>query len=855
MVRSACYLFILVLFSSSGCQFKTHDPGPVPGEGQTIVRLEGEDPGHGDRRRAWIESMHRAAPGVDWKELEYANRMAIHKSRSNQDGAARGGLEVLAQGQLTGYWFERGSVNQAGSVIATEFDQQTEDIWLVSAGGTLFRGNLDGKKWTVVNQDLVFDGNFLRFVPHGGSRRLLGVIDRVLHYSDDEGLSWERAEGLDTYDQWGGRKHLIMADDPERTLFYLVQEWLPVPWKADVGIYMSKDHGETFVKTHSFGLGDLDDVSLTMASGSGRVLVCQKISSNKTRILELDLETGIPDLLNESFLFGNGTVEANLAAHEADGQLRLLTYNSANQLFRSDDSGKSWSLLSTLEERPWGVGLFISPSNPELVLMGAVHCHRSIDGGKTFVRFNDWWEYYGNMDGKLHADMMFFKEFSRKDGKPFILISNHGGLNVTFDGGTVKNLGLNGLNVSQYYDVVTDPIDELFIYAGSQDQGFQRASDFWENDILPFDQAISGDYGHMAFTGNGQNLWMVYPGGWVSFWNSPSGGGLTSSWELKSEHESVWIPPLVADPDPSKNRVYMAGGNANGGAGSFILELEEVGGQITSKNLPFDFRAFSGGEVSALAFSPTDPQRMYAATTNGYFFTSSDKGLTWNTSVTAVPGGQYLYGAAIEPSRLYPDRVFFAGSGYSNPPVFISNDGGQTFASYNDGLPPTLVLDLALNAEETMLFAGTESGPYVCILSEGKWYPMLGSSAPVQRYWSVEYLPLQNRVRFGTYGRGIWDFAIEEEIASTTGPEDISQTVIKVWPNPISQGTVQLSIMPEQISPGELKVYDGRGKLVYRRSILSRDEVELPGHLTNGIYLFQVDFTGSTTSTKVLLAR
>ncbi len=132
---------------------------------------------------------------------------------------------------------------------------------------------------------------------------------------------------------------------------------------------------------------------------------------------------------------------------------------------------------------------------------------------------------------------------------------------------------------------------------------------------------------------------MVYPGGWITFWNSPTGGGVTASWELEPDDESVWIPPLISDPDPGKNVVYLAGGNTNGGSGSHIIRLSVVNNQIKSEQLPFDFKAFSGGEVSALAFSTLNQERFYAATTNGYFFTSNDKGQTWDSSITILPGG------------------------------------------------------------------------------------------------------------------------------------------------------------------------------------------------------------------------
>ncbi len=40
-----------------------------------------------------------------------------------------------------------------------------------------------------------------------------------------------------------------------------------------------------------------------------------------------------------------------------------------------------------------------------------------------------------------------------------------------------------------------------------------------------------------------------------------------------------------------------------------------------------------------------------------------------------------------------------------------------------------------------------------------RWENLMGRDAPATTYWSVEAVPSAGRVRFGTYGRGIWDFA------------------------------------------------------------------------------------------------
>ena len=61
-----------------------------------------------------------------------------------------------------------------------------------------------------------------------------------------------------------------------------------------------------------------------------------------------------------------------------------------------------------------------------------------------------------------------------------------------------------------------------------------------------------------------------------------------------------------------------------------------------------------------------------------------------------------------------------------------------------------------------MLFAATEIGPYVYSKNDNEWYFLSGVSAPDQTYWSVDYIPEINTARFGTYGRGIWDFVLNE---------------------------------------------------------------------------------------------
>lgn len=842
----ASLILLLLVVTVRPEQVSSFSLRPKPTNGQTQVRLDGETGNEREKRKAWFEMMHRTAPGTDWRTLEYQNQVwlaEMRKGASNLRGS--GDQEILANGKLTGRWNERGSKNQAGSVVATTFDPETEEIWLISAGGSIFKGTLAGSDWEVVNQDYKFNGDLIRFVPTETGRRMLAVLNKVIHYSDDEGKTWQASEGMSTYDNnWGTRRYPIVLDDSLHTIYYLVQEWLPGPWKSDVGIYRSRDLGESFQKVVSFNIGNINNYCLTRIKGTNEVAMLKKNGTNKTDLYLLDPETGLPELIGATTTFDIGDERANLEAIHQDDETTYYTYNSAHDLYKSTDEGMSWEYVSTFAKNPWNVGVFVSETNPDFMMMGEVECHRSIDGGQNWDIYNPWWAYYDDVEGSLHADMMYFAEYSRKDGSPFFLISNHGGLNVTYDGSTFDNLGLSGLNVGQFYDVVTDPIDELYIYAGSQDQGFQRGMDLWEGDVLDFEQAISGDYGHMVFTGNGQHLWMVYPGGWVSYWDYPVSGGVTAGFTIDSEDESVWIPPMVADPDKSKNVVYIAGGNLSGGSGSHILRLEVVNYEIQTEELPFDFKEYSGGEVSALAFSPFDPDIFYAATTNGYFFTSLDKGETWEQSLSTVPGGQYLYGAAILPSKVDTGKIYFGGSGYNGPAMLVSEDGGQSFTSMNNGLPPTLILDLAANDDETLLFAATETGPFVYVQADDTWYPMLGETAPVQTYWSVEFLPLQQTVRFGTYGRGVWDFAIDE-VVSVSDPEPGKQvSTLAIYPNPVTGQVLsaKLGHLTERVCDWRIIDLSGGLKASGRSMVGGGKDltISLPPDMLAGVYLLEV---------------
>lgn len=806
MLRYTIFLSLMVLFCA--CQDKNKAALDQPQPTHTTVKWDMEEGEKGKLRQAWWEAVHRAADGVDWKTVDYKTAMNRHKNReaSRSHVNLRGGSESFANGQLSGTWRERGSSNQAGSVIATTYHTEEERVYLVSAGGSLFSGTLDGFDWQVVNQDLKFGERLLEFVSYESKEYLVALINRIPHFSLDRGVTWTSSTGITISDRWGDCFSPLIVNDE---IFILSK---PSYWDR-LKIYHSNDGGQTYQEIGELSSHDQGLFTLFKAHFDDKARLVEKDGLNGIKFSNFNSNTRQFETDWISTSHGFGDARANMTGILINDQLSLYFYNGERRIVKSENGGQTWNILGQLQEGPWPVGLYILPSNPEILLAGGVECHRSINGGLSWKKINTWGEYYGDVVNKLHADIMYFNEMIDEDGLPFLLISNHGGLSISRDGGQSNlNIGLYGLNVSQYYSVRTDPVDSDIIYAGAQDQGFQRGRK-GNDDWVDFDQTISGDYGHIVFTENGRHMWTVYPGGWISYYDQPHfQRSPTLSYTIDSDHESVWIPPLIPHPDPTKDIIYAAGGSIDGGEGSFVIEIKVDNGRISATQNPYDFRSASNdGVIGAMAFSPINEDRLFVSTNNGFVFYSEDGGQSFDRGVVRVPESHYLYGTSILPGKTDESIVYVGGSGYSNAPVVKSTDGGRIFRDFSDGLPSTLVFQLASNEDESLIFAATEAGPFVYVANEEKWFDISGVSAPTQTYWCVEYLPDEKIARFGTFGRGIWDFEIEQ---ISTAVQDLSDDDLKAYPNP---ATTSVSI--ESKATREFDVINSSGVIMLEGSV------------------------------------
>ncbi len=696
---------------------------------------EGAEARNKTLRKAWFAERKKTPDGSSWRTYERRNGLAQIAKRNAAP-------PPIAESP----WVERGSDNQAGRMHVATLSADGSELYAGSSKGGVWVGSLDGDDWTPIGDNLYGGAHWLVVT----SQAVVAATDSgLVHRSTDLGVTWEEPSGLPPGAE---TLRLLMASDGSETVFLVLE--------ADgggVNLLRSTDHGASFEIVYDMGDYEGDMWSPRTGEATLYLLVDDAIQRSSDAGDSWELVGELPVSSDGGELVGSEAGAPRLWAAN-DGRLR-----------RSDDAGATWETVTSLDDY-WG-SLNASTVDPDLFLYGGVETYRTIDGGDSWGQINQWEDYYDDPANRLHADVPGIDVLPDGAGGETWYIATDGGLYRSSDSLlTVENLGLRGLRVSQYYGTLTSSANPDHVAAGAQDQGYQVTNTMaQDSEVWAFEQTISGDYAHLT-SGDGTHdlVYSVYPGfvlvqvgeddPWHVYLNFPQG---LSTWS--------WLPPVVADPDDPEAFFFC---------GNRLWRYERTGVSSWSSSLWSDENFNSGGGeyLSGLVFSPIDVNRAYAVTSQGSLYTSDDKGVTWTESASIGPDAQYFYGSALAASHDDVDVAWVGGNGYSNPPIRRTTDGGLTWETWDDALPPTMVYGLEATDDGTgRVVAGTELAAYLRGPDDEAWVDITGADAPVTTYWSVELLPSENTFRFGTYGRGIWDYRLDVADAEPE-PQDTGDT-------------------------------------------------------------------------------
>ncbi len=732
-VHLGAMLLWLPGLDSAGALPVSRQVRPIPTEvAQTLT----EEKANVKRRKEWVRARHRAPPDTDWQQIERANgrrvierRRDLHRQPPVDDGSV---------------WTERGSMNLAGRMMTGEL-LADGTIYAGAASGGVWRQR-PGAEWEPLGDNLYGGAAWLEILPpdqEGGPAVMLAATDwGYLHRSADDGQTWEAPQGLPAFNELRRMLHA-----PDGSVWLVIGEW------GSYTVWRSADQGRSFSRMVDLGqsAGDI----WTPRDADGPIYL---FASGALSVSTDDGQSWAP----ASGPVDDGAVgDAWMCGSEADpqatGHPRLYLVGAVGGgrgVFVSDDSGQTWERRADPPEF-WSV-LECSRRDRELFAVGGVEMFRSRDGAQRFERVNVWSDYYGDPATKLHADMMGFDAEQDGSGQEVWFVATDGGLYRSTDAlETVENLSLYGLRVSQYYSTHTSLDGNLA--AGAQDQGYQASATMAQDgDILHLEQLISGDYGHLT-SGDGTHgyVFSTYPG-FILVQIGETSPRLDYI-DYPDNADALWLPPVVADPaDPSA--FFFLGDRL----WRYSLANRRWTPALWSEE---NFQSQNGEYLSALAFSPVDPDRAWATTSTGRMFVSDDHGVTWAPSADQGPSSQYFYGTALLASRYNRDVVYAGGSGYGSPAVYRSADGGQTWAPFSDGLPDTLVYGLAEATDGSgVLVAATETLAFRRDPADAAWRDITGTAAPILTWWAVEALApsaAPSTFRFASYGRGAWDYRFE----------------------------------------------------------------------------------------------
>ncbi len=795
------------------------------------------------RRKEWWEKKHGAAEGVDWKAMDEQTRKqrADTRNQYRKELYKKGTLnlnekilETFGSGTLTGEWSERGSDNIAGRIHTCDVDFENNIVYAGSSGGVLWKGTLDGNSWQPLNDYMSNEIIFVRNLELQNGNRLIMAGGKYFYYSDNDGLSWETAAGFETLLDWGNFARVVITNTNPQLIYALTLQWDYGPdWEPETALYRSDDFGETFTQLSTFsGWDDKADIWTDRYGSSGDVYLI-----NEGDFYKLD-NTGQPQLITA--ISGVGGRVTLTGVEEQNGTTHFALYSS-DEIYRSDDTGLNWTYTGDAPDGLWGRNSFrMSFNNPDRLYIGSVNLSVSNDNAETWFPRNEWYEYYGAENYQLHADIDGIDLFYDTLGNEVIMVSTDGGLYKSFNElNTVDNITEHGMRTGQFYSTYTNRSNTNYIYMGSQDQGFQKCR-VDSGGVLGFKQSISGDYGSIISGNDGNSIWTVYPGFAMYY---PDAAGLNDYayfWDFAGDRWQ-WMAPTMPDPY-DYNYAYIGGGDSSSN-GQYLWHLEYSSGEIEAVRGSYNFAAgieLYDNEITAIACSPVDWNYRYVLTNRGRFFYSNDEGQTWNLSATFNEPD--FRGNVIIPSPTQLGKVIIGGSGYSNPGVFVSENHGQDFLPLDNNIPQTSFNDLKLSATGLLLFAATDAGPYCYNFNTQEWFDIAGQTAPDQNYTSVDFIPSLNVMRYGTYGRGTWDFTIDEEPLVSLDENKTTDT-FSVFPNPFSEAT-NISFMLNKSSPVVIDVYDMKGQKVFsenKGTLVGEQKIRLNrNYLSSGVYFVAV---------------
>ncbi len=701
-------------------------------------------------------------------------------------GAATGGIWKTEDGGLN--WkpvFDDKPVHAIGALAVAPSDNQviyagTGEPFIrsnVSIGNGIWKSTDGGESWAHIGLDNT--GRISRIIidPRDPNVVYVGALghayapqkERGVHKTIDGGKTWKHVLFVD---EQTGTSDMVMDPSNPRIIFagmwqLSLRTWNRTSGGPGSGIHMSKDGGETWARLKGSGLPEqpVGKIALSMSP------------ANPDRVYAL-IETG-------------------------DGVEKIGDKPESGELWRSDDKGKTWKLIShdrnMTGRQAYYTRSAVSPDNANEIYFISAAFYNSIDGGKNLEPINFLaqpnWDHHDMWIDPTNGDRM--------------IVSGDGGVSISKN--RTKTWMRIQLPVAQLYHVTTDNAVPYHVLTNRQDGPAMRG---------PSRTRIAGFFGTGVIP---TGMWHDVGGGESGFatpdpknpdivWSSASGygalGGVVTRYnektrqfrhvevwpELTTGHAAAevkyrfqWTFPLLISPHDN-NTIFVTSQvvhrTSNGGQTWEVISpdltlndktRQTKSGGLTPDNIGVEY----ANVIYAFEESPVKKGVFWAGTNDGQVQVSQDGSKTWINVTKNIPELPPLGTVRnIDASKWAEGKAYLTVDlhevGNFQPYVYKTENFGKTWKKITRGIDGGNLNYCRMIKEDPvrkgLLYLGTETKLYISFDDGENWQTFMNNLPHTPMYW-IDVQEHFNDLVVGTYGRGIWildDITALQELPNDT---------------------------------------------------------------------------------------
>ena len=617
------------------------------------------------------------------------------------------------------------------------------------AGIGIYKSNDNGKSWTYLG--LPETQHIGKILLHPSNPDVAWVAalghlystnkERGVFKTTDGGKSWKQTLFVD--ETTGAVEMDINPKNPNEiyaaTWHRIRKAWDFTEGGKTSGIYKSNDGGNSWKLLTNAGSG------FPQGDGIGRIGLAVYPQNPSVVYAVVDNYNLKPDT--------SKTPKPNTGAGPAANQI----YGC--EVYKSLDGGKQWKKTNEKNIEIYNTfgyyfgKIFVSPTNPDKVVILGTSANLSTDGGKSFTSMDK---------GNTHADWHALWINPKRDDH--MVAGNDGGCNISYDAG--KNwFKANSPAVGQFYAINVDNEKPYNVYGGLQDNGSWYGKSTNKESI---DWTDEGQYGFKRMGGGDGMQVQIDPrdhntvytgsqfGAYMRINKQNQGPKFLRPVPQNSKEEKPrfnWQTPILLSKH-NPDILYMAGNSLfrsmNKGD-----DFERISGDLSNGkkagDVPF-------GTMTSISESPLKFGLIYTGTDDGVVSLTKDGGNTW-TKLSGLPQGLYI--SRVLASSHLQSRVYVTMNGYRDDHyaayVYCSDDYGKTWKKLGNDLPMEPVNVIREDPKSSsILYLGTDGGAYAST-DGGASFMQFTNNLPIAiPVHDMVIQERENEIVLGTHGRSLY---------------------------------------------------------------------------------------------------